>query len=41
MPNVNNLVKKKTDYDTKVTKIENKLNNQNHNQYIDTQEFIN
>ena len=32
-------LKKKTDYDTKVTKIEHKLNNQNHNQYTDTQEF--
>ena len=30
---------KKTDYDTKVTEIENKLNNHNHDQYIDTQEF--
>ena len=28
--NVSNLVKKKTDYDTKVTEIENKLNNHNH-----------
>ena len=30
---------KKTDYDTKVTEIENKLNNQNHDKYIVTQEF--
>ena len=30
---------KKTDYDTKVTEIENKLNNHNHNKYITTQEF--
>ena len=30
---------KKTDYDTKVTEIENKLNNHNHDKYIDTQEF--
>ena len=29
---------KKTDYD-KVTEIENKLNNHNHDKYIDTQEF--
>ena len=31
----------KTDYNTKVTEIENKLNNHNHNhdKYIDTQEF--
>ena len=30
---------KKTDYDTKVTEIENKFNNHNHDKYIDTQEF--
>ena len=30
---------KKTDYHTKVTEIENKLNNHNHDKYIDTQEF--
>ena len=30
---------KKKDYDTKVTEIENELNNQNHDKYIDTQEF--
>ena len=30
---------KKTDHNTKVTKIENKLNNHNHDKYIDTQEF--
>ena len=30
---------KKTDYDTKVSEIENKLNNHNHDKYIDTQEF--
>ena len=30
---------KKTDYDAKVTKIKNKLNNHNHDKYIDTQEF--
>ena len=33
-----NLVKK-TDYDTKITGIENKLNNHNHEKYIDTSEF--
>ena len=38
MPNVNNLVKK-TDYNTKVAEIENKLNNHNHDKYIDNQEF--
>ena len=30
---------KKTNYNTKVTKIENKLNNYNHDKYIDTPEF--
>ena len=30
---------KKTDYNTKVAEIENKLNNHNHHKYIDTQEF--
>ena len=35
---VNSLVKK-TDYNTKVTEIENKLNNHNHDKYIDTSEF--
>ena len=33
------LLKEKTDYDSKVTEIENKLNNHNHDKYIDTQEF--
>ena len=36
-PNVSNLVQK-TDYNTKVTEIENKLNNHNHDKYIDTSE---
>ena len=35
---VNNLVKK-ADYSTKIKEIENKLNNHNHDKYIDTQEF--
>ena len=35
---VSNLVKK-TDHNTKVTEIENKLNNHNHDKYIDTSEF--
>ena len=39
IPSVSNLVKKKTDYNTKVTDIENKLNNHNHDKYIDTSEF--
>ena len=30
---------KKTDYNTKVIEIENKLNNHNHDKYIDTSEF--
>ena len=38
IPNVTNLVKK-TDYDTKTTGIENKLNNHNHDKYIDNSEF--
>ena len=38
IPNVSNLVNK-TDYNTKVTEIENKFNNHNHDNYIDTQEF--
>ena len=35
IPRVSNLIKK-TDYNPKVTEIENKLNNHNHNKYIDT-----
>ena len=38
IPSVKNLVKK-TDYNTKVTEIENKLNNHNHDKYIDNSEF--
>ena len=38
IPGVNNLVNK-TDYSTKVTKIENELTNHNHEKYIDTSEF--
>ena len=38
IPSISNLVKK-TDYNTKVTEIENKLNNHNHDKYIDTSEF--
>ena len=30
---------KKSDYNTKVTEIENKLNNHNHDKYIDTSVF--
>ena len=38
IPDVGNLVNK-TDYNTKITEIENKVNNHNHDKYIDTQEF--
>ena len=33
------LLKKTTDHNTKITNIENKLNNHNHDKYIDTSEF--
>ena len=40
IPSVSSLVKKyKTDYNSKVTKIENTLNNHNHDKYINTSEF--
>ena len=38
IPDVSNLLEK-TDYNTKVTEIEKKLTNQNHDKYIDTQDF--
>ena len=38
MPSVSSLVNK-TDYNNKVTEIENKLNNHNHDKYIDSSEF--
>ena len=38
IPSVSNLVKK-TDYNTKITEIEIKLNNHNHDKYITTSEF--
>ena len=38
IPSVINLVKK-TEYNTKITDIENKLNNHNHDKYITTPEF--
>ena len=38
IPDVNNLVNK-ADYNTKVTEIENKLNNHNHDKYTDIEEF--
>ena len=38
IPSVSDLVKK-TDYNTKITDIENNLNNHNHDKYIDTSKF--
>ena len=38
IPSVSNLVKKRN-YNTKITEIENKLNNHNHDKYIATPEF--
>ena len=38
IPSVSNLVKK-TDYNTKITDIENKVTNYDHDKYIDTSEF--
>ena len=39
IPNFSNLVNKRN-HNTKLTEIENKLNNHNHDKYIDTQEFL-
>ena len=38
IPSLSNLVKKVV-YNTKVTEMENKLNNHNHDKHIDTEEF--
>ena len=38
IPSVRNLVKE-ADYNTKITDIENKLNNHSHDKYIDSSEF--
>ena len=38
IPSMSNLVKKRN-YNTNITEIENKLNNHNHDKYIDTSEF--
>ena len=38
IPSITDLVKK-TDYNTKITNIENKLNNHNHDKYVATSEF--
>ena len=40
IPSVSNLVKK-TNYNRKITEIENKLNSHNHDKCIDTSEYIN
>ena len=38
--NVSNLVKKKADYNTKISEIDNKITtDHDHNKYINTQEF--
>ena len=39
MPNSSSLVKKKIDYDTKITDIEKNLTNNNHDNYVATPEF--
>ena len=39
IPNINSSVKKKTDYDIKITKIEKKITDHNHDKYIATLEF--
>ena len=41
IPNVRSLVKKKTDYNTKISKIEKKLIDHDHDKYINTPEFNN
>ena len=38
IPSINGLLKK-TDYNTKITDIENKLDNHNHDTYVATSEF--
>ena len=39
IPDVSSLVKKKTNYNTKITEIEKKLTDHNHDKYITTPEF--
>ena len=39
IPTVSSLVKKKTDYDTKISELEKKLTDHNHDKYITTPEF--
>ena len=38
-PSVSSLVKKKTDYDTKISELGKKLTDQNHDKYITSPEF--
>ena len=39
IPSISSLVKKKTDFDTKITEIEKKLSDHDHDKYITTPEF--
>ena len=39
IPDVSSLVKKKTDYGTKISEIEKNITNHDHNKYITIQEF--
>ena len=39
IPDVSSLVKKKTDYDTKISDIEKKITDHDHDEYITTSEF--
>ena len=39
IPNTSSLVKNKTDYDTKMSELETKLTDHNHDKYISTPEF--
>ena len=41
IPNVSNFVKKKTDYNPKITEIESKFNNHSHDKFITTPGFTN
>ena len=39
IPNISSLVKKKTDYNTKITEIEEKLTDHDYDKYVTTPEF--
>ena len=41
IPDVSSLVKKKTDYNPKISEIEKKVSDHNHDKYITTPEFNN